>query len=406
MNYVKKEQEGVKDIEFLSGFGMDGFVKPERDGPLEHNRSSPSEHSYTDEEALVDKRVEPEDSVSLLEKKIELEMTKKKGRKKPPKPPRPPNSLPLDATDQKLMKRLKRERIGRMKIKMKNKSTRSNSSLWTLLVTILLILVISWKDERDEAHWSGHSGFFKYGFQYSGLRVHHGRPLLPSLELDEVESEELVPIPPFEEHTGLPVGDPLHDPTVHVERVLGVLHNHDHPGQEKGKLGGLRLRPRQQHRDALLAARPCLCLGRRGVPLDEVFEALFAAWEASGEAEELLFESAFVHADGRRRGRSRRGGERGRRRLFHGGPLELVADASLAVAEAAATHGLREVELGGGGETESGAGQRGGLLEEGGVAREKARVQRSVDGNRSRHGWMEGWKEGRRSGDSTLLVFS
>ncbi|XP_042427052.1 uncharacterized protein LOC122014730 isoform X4 [Zingiber officinale] len=152
MNYVKKEQEGVKDIEFLSGFGMDGFVKPERDGPLEHSRSSPSEHSYTDEEALVDKRVEPEDSVSLLEKKIELEMTKKKGRKKPPKPPRPPNSLPLDATDQKLMKeiahiaRLKRERIARMKIKMKNKSTHSNSSLWALLVTILLVLVISWKD--------------------------------------------------------------------------------------------------------------------------------------------------------------------------------------------------------------------------------------------------------------------
>ncbi|XP_042427051.1 uncharacterized protein LOC122014730 isoform X3 [Zingiber officinale] len=151
MNYVKKEQEGVKDIEFLSGFGMDGFVKPERDGPLEHSRSSPSEHSYTDEEALVDKRVEPEDSVSLLEKKIELEMTKKKGRKKPPKPPRPPNSLPLDATDQKLMKeiahiaRLKRERIARMKIKMKNKSTHSNSSLWALLVTILLVLVISWK---------------------------------------------------------------------------------------------------------------------------------------------------------------------------------------------------------------------------------------------------------------------
>ncbi|KAG6492511.1 hypothetical protein ZIOFF_047474 [Zingiber officinale] len=106
---------------------------------------------------------------------------------------------------------------------------------------------------------------------------------------------------------------------------------------EKGKLGELRLRPRQQHRDALLAARPCLCLERRGVPLDEVFKALFAAWEASGEAEELLFESAFVHADGRRRGRSRWGGERRRRRLFHGGLLELVADASLAVAEAAAT---------------------------------------------------------------------
>ncbi|KAG6529289.1 hypothetical protein ZIOFF_011486 [Zingiber officinale] len=71
------------------------------------------------------------------------------------------------------------------------------------------------------------------------------------------------------------------------------------------------------------------------------------------------------------RGRSRWGGKRRRRRLFHGGPLELVADASLAVAEAATTHGLREVELGGGGESESGAGQRGGLLEEGGVAREK-----------------------------------
>ncbi|KAG6518278.1 hypothetical protein ZIOFF_021682 [Zingiber officinale] len=51
--------------------------------------------------------------------------------------------------------------------------------------------------------------------------------------------------------------------------------------------------------------------------------------------------------------------------------MELVADASLAVAEVAATHGLREVELGGGGESESGVGQRGGLLEEGGVAREK-----------------------------------
>lgn len=151
MNYVKKEQEGVKDIEFLSGFGMDGFVKRERDGPLEHSRSSSSELSYTDEEALVEKRIEPEDSVSLLEKKIELEKPKKKGRKKPPKPPRPPNSPPLDATDQKLMKeiadiaRLKRERIERMKIKMKNKSTHSNSGLWALIVTIFFILVIIWK---------------------------------------------------------------------------------------------------------------------------------------------------------------------------------------------------------------------------------------------------------------------
>lgn len=209
-----------------------------------------------------------------------------------------------------------------------------------------------------------------YGFEYSGLGVHHGRALLPPLQLHKVESEKLVPVPPFEEHPCLPVGDPLHDPSVHVERVPGVLHNHDHPGQEKGKLRGLRLRPRQQRRDVLLAARPALCLGRRreGVPLDEPLEALFAAWETSGEAEELLFESAFVRADGRRPGRSRRGGERRRRRLFRGGPLELVADTSLAVAEAAAAHDLGEVELGGGGETERGADQRGG------VAREKARV--------------------------------
>ncbi|XP_074563720.1 uncharacterized protein LOC141820331 isoform X4 [Curcuma longa] len=152
MNSVKKEQEGGKDIGNLSGFDMDAFLKPDRDGQLEHSRSSSSEHSYTDEEALVDKRVEPEENLSLLDKKIGLDKPKKKGRKKPPKPPRPPNSPPLDATDQKLMKeieeiaRLKRERIQRMKIKMKNaKSTHSNSSLWALLVTILFILVIIWK---------------------------------------------------------------------------------------------------------------------------------------------------------------------------------------------------------------------------------------------------------------------
>ncbi|KAG6530022.1 hypothetical protein ZIOFF_012243 [Zingiber officinale] len=147
MNSVKKEQEGVKDIGILSSFDIDAFLKPDRDRQSEHSRSSSSEHSYTDEEALVDKRVEPEENVSLLEKKIELEKPKKKGRKKPPKPSRPPNSPPLDATNQKLMKeieeiaRLMRERIQRMKIKMKNaKSTHSNSSLWALLVTILFIL--------------------------------------------------------------------------------------------------------------------------------------------------------------------------------------------------------------------------------------------------------------------------
>lgn len=152
MNSVKKEEEGVKDIGILGGFDMDSFLKLDRDGQSEHRRSSSSEHSYTDEEALVDKRVEPEENVCLFEKKLGLEKPKKKGRKKPPKPPRPPNSPPLDATDQKLMKeieeiaRLKRERIQRMKIKMKNaKSTHSNSSLWALIITILFILVIIWK---------------------------------------------------------------------------------------------------------------------------------------------------------------------------------------------------------------------------------------------------------------------
>ncbi|KAG6536662.1 hypothetical protein ZIOFF_001722 [Zingiber officinale] len=63
--------------------------------------------------------------------------------------------------------------------------------------------------------------------------------------------------------------------TIPLYMWKGFFGDHDHPGQEKGKLGELRLRPRQQHRDALLATHPCLCLGRRGVPLDEVFEALF-----------------------------------------------------------------------------------------------------------------------------------
>ncbi|KAG6476432.1 hypothetical protein ZIOFF_065673 [Zingiber officinale] len=58
--------------------------------------------------------------------------------------------------------------------------------------------------------------------------------------------------------------------TIPLYMWKGFFGDHDHPGQEKGKLGELRLCPRQQHRDALLAARPCLCLRRRGVPLDEV----------------------------------------------------------------------------------------------------------------------------------------
>ncbi|URD72945.1 hypothetical protein MUK42_09507 [Musa troglodytarum] len=90
--------------------------------------------------------------MGLLEKKVGLEITKKKGCKKPPKPPRPPNSPPLDATDQKLMKEIseiammQRARIERMKKKVKDaNSARINGNLWALIIAILFILVIMWQ---------------------------------------------------------------------------------------------------------------------------------------------------------------------------------------------------------------------------------------------------------------------
>ncbi|WOL04022.1 hypothetical protein Cni_G12743 [Canna indica] len=156
MNSVTNEQEGVKEKRELSrvwsGFvGIDGSIKGERAFKLENSTSISSKLPLANKEALVDERIEQDEKVGLLEQKIGVKKSKKKGCKKPPKPPRPPNSLPLDAADHELMKQieeiemLRRARIDRMKKKLKNaNSAHSSSSLWALIITILFVFILIW----------------------------------------------------------------------------------------------------------------------------------------------------------------------------------------------------------------------------------------------------------------------
>ncbi|KAK1281158.1 putative glycerol-3-phosphate acyltransferase 3 [Acorus gramineus] len=95
-----------------------------------------------------------QESVGLLEKRLDVEKPKKKGSKKPPKPPRPPKGPLLDAADQKLVREiselamLKRARAERMKAlkKMKASKTSSSSSscssVFAMVVTVLFCLML------------------------------------------------------------------------------------------------------------------------------------------------------------------------------------------------------------------------------------------------------------------------
>ncbi|CAL9192163.1 unnamed protein product [Musa hybrid cultivar] len=176
-NSVIREQEGSKDTwcsaaqdngmlsrVWSSFINIDGPRKGERVVRLGDSASSSVELPLIDGEALGDRSVGLEAKMGLLEKKVGLETTKKKGCKKPPKPPRPPNSPPLDATNQKLMKEIseiammKRARIERMKKKVKDaNSARINGNLWALIITILFILVIMWQGVLPSGSSSGRS---------------------------------------------------------------------------------------------------------------------------------------------------------------------------------------------------------------------------------------------------------
>lgn len=95
-------------------------------------------------------KVERENTVDHVEKKLVKEKRKKTSNKKAPKPPRPPRGPSLDAADQKLIKeiselaKLKRARIERMKALkiMKAAKASSNSNLFAMLFTVLFCLVI------------------------------------------------------------------------------------------------------------------------------------------------------------------------------------------------------------------------------------------------------------------------
>lgn len=100
---------------------------------------------------VIDKKLDGEEAMDLVEKKTVKEKRKKTSNKKPPKPPRPPRGPSLDAADQKLIREiselamLKRARIERVKALKKMKATKassSNSNLFAMVFTILFCLVI------------------------------------------------------------------------------------------------------------------------------------------------------------------------------------------------------------------------------------------------------------------------
>ncbi|CAL9204629.1 unnamed protein product [Musa hybrid cultivar] len=190
MNALINQREGAKDVDLSAGqgrrvmnkgwgglMGIDGFMHVEEAAKSANIMTSCSALPLTNAEASVDKRDRGEEGPNLLEKKVGAEKTKKKGCKKPPKPPRPPKSPPLDAADQKLIREIselammKRARIERMKLKMKNaKSTSSNGNLCALVVTILFCLVIIWQG----AFSGGNSTAGFHGSPESSLRIGSG----------------------------------------------------------------------------------------------------------------------------------------------------------------------------------------------------------------------------------------
>jgi hypothetical protein len=216
----------------------------------------------------------------------------------------------------------------------------SGSFFLVLLLGLLLVIVLKIGDKRLKNH---------------GLGVHHWRARLPALELVEVKGDETIPVSALEEHPNLAVCDALNDSAVVVVGVVGVLDEHHHAGQEQGQLR--RSWRRGDSEPCLLAGLSGLPAGRRRVLSDEVLEADLAAGESAGEAHHLFLECIRIH---RRRRGHRSGRLRGRKRGRGGGGRgwgrgKLLADADLAVAQAAAAEDFRDAErCGGTGEADAG----------------------------------------------------
>lgn len=112
------------------------------------NASNCRDVSPLNVKASIDKKVEGEEGLDIVEKKTGKEKSKKTNAKKPPRPPR---GLSLDAADQKLLKEIaelammKRARAERMKAMKKMKAAKassSNGNLFAMLFTILFCLAI------------------------------------------------------------------------------------------------------------------------------------------------------------------------------------------------------------------------------------------------------------------------
>lgn len=185
---------------------IDGSIKGKKETILSGNISEVSGIALENGKFLIDKKVEGDEAVDLVEVKSGKERRKTSG-KKPPRPPRPPKALSLDAADQKLIKEIselalvKRARIERMKAlkKMKvEKASTSTGNLFAMMFTIIFCLIVIFQvmspgrgspvsfQGSPESTQAANSGFISVGYHQNtsasdAINFGSGSPILAEL---------------------------------------------------------------------------------------------------------------------------------------------------------------------------------------------------------------------------------
>lgn len=139
------------------------------------------------------------------------------------------------------------------------------------------------KEKANEPKPSKTHSLLKQRFEGGRLRIHHWWALLPPLKLTEIKRHKLIPIPTFKQNTSLPICNSLNYPTIHVKRVIWVLHNNDHSRHQKRQFGRFRLRSRKINNTQFPNwFRTRFFWG--WVLLDELLQPLLTAWEAPSKS--------------------------------------------------------------------------------------------------------------------------
>lgn len=185
---------------------IDGSIKGKKETILSGNISEVGGIALENGKFLIDKKVEGDEAVDLVEVKSGKERRKTSG-KKPPRPPRPPKALSLDAADQKLIKEIselalvKRARIKRMKAlkKMKvEKASTSTGNLFAMMFTIIFCLIVIFQvmspgrgspvsfQGSPESTQAANSGFISVGYHQNtsasdAINFGSGSPILAEL---------------------------------------------------------------------------------------------------------------------------------------------------------------------------------------------------------------------------------